>query len=275
MPPLRPSLRPLLVLLAVIAPAAPAAGHDFWIEPDVAEPKVAHPVRLRLLVGHGAERQDYPRTERHLVRFWSRGPGGEVEVRGVAGVSPAGLDELLAQIQHRLFDIGAELAASGLGDTKVNTIDTADVAALESAIDRWDAALAPLTAFILPGGSAAAAQLHHARCVCRRAERRLVELASSATWALDRTDGGPVRVDTLRYVNRLGDLLFVLVNVARRHGIESEAALRAANDKFRRRFRSVERQAAEQGVALRDLDFDALDELWHVAKAEELREPAT
>ena len=62
----------------------------------------------------------------------------------------------------------------------------------------------------------------------------------------------------------------MLVNVARRHGIESEAALRAANDKFRRRFRSVERQAAEQGVALRDLDFDALDELWHAAKAEEM-----
>ena len=71
------------------------------------------------------------------------------------------------------------------------------------------------------------------------------------------------------WAEEFGDLLFVLVNVARRHGIESEAALRAANDKFRRRFRSVERQAAEQGVALRDLDFDALDELWHAAKAEE------
>jgi tetrapyrrole methylase family protein/MazG family protein len=77
------------------------------------------------------------------------------------------------------------------------------------------------------------------------------------------------------WAEEFGDLLFVLVNVARRHGIESEAALRAANDKFRRRFRSVERQAAEQGVALRDLDFEALDELWHVAKAEELRESAT
>jgi tetrapyrrole methylase family protein / MazG family protein len=74
------------------------------------------------------------------------------------------------------------------------------------------------------------------------------------------------------WAEEFGDLLFVLVNVARRHGIESEAALRAANDKFRRRFRSVERQAADQGVALRDLDFDALDELWHAAKAEERRE---
>ena len=66
-----------------------------------------------------------------------------------------------------------------------------------------------------------------------------------------------------------GDLLFVLVNVARWHGIEAEAALRAANDKFRRRFRSVERQAAERGVALRDLDFEGLDALWDTAKSEE------
>jgi NTP pyrophosphatase (non-canonical NTP hydrolase) len=66
-----------------------------------------------------------------------------------------------------------------------------------------------------------------------------------------------------------GDLLFVLVNVARRRGIEAEAAVRAANHKFRRRFASVERQAADRGVALRDLDFAALDALWDAAKAEE------
>jgi len=66
-----------------------------------------------------------------------------------------------------------------------------------------------------------------------------------------------------------GDLLFVLVNVARRRGIEAEAAVRAANAKFKRRFASVERGAAAQGVALRDLDFAALDSLWDAAKAEE------
>ncbi|MEO5940489.1 MAG: MazG family protein, partial [Candidatus Limnocylindrales bacterium] len=66
-----------------------------------------------------------------------------------------------------------------------------------------------------------------------------------------------------------GDLLFVLVNVARWQGIEAEAALRAANDKFRRRFASVERQAAERGVRLRDLDFAGLDDLWNTAKTEE------
>jgi uncharacterized protein YabN with tetrapyrrole methylase and pyrophosphatase domain len=66
-----------------------------------------------------------------------------------------------------------------------------------------------------------------------------------------------------------GDLLFVLVNVARWQGIEAEAALRAANDKFRRRFASVEAQARSRDVALRDLSFDQLDELWNAAKAEE------
>jgi tetrapyrrole methylase family protein/MazG family protein len=66
-----------------------------------------------------------------------------------------------------------------------------------------------------------------------------------------------------------GDLLMVLVNVARKQGIETEGALRGANDKFRRRFRSVERQAAERGVALRDLEFATLDEMWDRAKAEE------
>ncbi len=66
-----------------------------------------------------------------------------------------------------------------------------------------------------------------------------------------------------------GDLLFVLVNVARWEGIEAEAALRSANDKFRRRFASVERQAAERQVALKDLSFDELDALWDAAKVEE------
>jgi len=66
-----------------------------------------------------------------------------------------------------------------------------------------------------------------------------------------------------------GDLLLVVTNVGRRLGIESEAALRAANEKFRSRFRRVERMVAERGVAMRDLDFATLDQLWDAAKAEE------
>jgi tetrapyrrole methylase family protein/MazG family protein len=65
-----------------------------------------------------------------------------------------------------------------------------------------------------------------------------------------------------------GDLLLVVVNVGRKLGIESEAALRAANEKFRSRFRRVERMVGERGVAMRDLDFDTLDALWDAAKAE-------
>ena len=71
------------------------------------------------------------------------------------------------------------------------------------------------------------------------------------------------------WAEEFGDLLFVLVNVARKRGIDAEASMRSANAKFRRRFGSVERQAAAKGVALRDLDFPALDALWDAAKAEE------
>ena len=75
----------------------------------------------------------------------------------------------------------------------------------------------------------------------------------------------------------VGDLLMVLVNLARHHGVDAEAALRGANGKFRRRFGGVERLAAARGVALRDLSFAKLDELWDQAKAElaEGGEPAT
>jgi uncharacterized protein YabN with tetrapyrrole methylase and pyrophosphatase domain len=67
----------------------------------------------------------------------------------------------------------------------------------------------------------------------------------------------------------MGDLLLVTVNLARRHGVDAESALRSASAKFRRRFRIVERLAAERGVALRDMSFAELDQLWDAAKAEE------
>jgi MazG family protein len=70
----------------------------------------------------------------------------------------------------------------------------------------------------------------------------------------------------------LGDLLMVVVNLARHHDVEAEAALRAANEKFRRRFGIVERLAAERGVALRDLSFEELDALWDAAKGELARQ---
>jgi cob(I)alamin adenosyltransferase len=120
-----------------------------------------------------------------------------------SGIAPIGLDALLADIQHRLFDIGAELAMPAGATGGTTTLSDSDVTALEAAIDAHEATLAPLREFILPGGFPAASQLHLARCDCRRAERRLVELAATE----------PVRGEILRYVNRLSDLLFVLARV--------------------------------------------------------------
>jgi uncharacterized protein YabN with tetrapyrrole methylase and pyrophosphatase domain len=72
----------------------------------------------------------------------------------------------------------------------------------------------------------------------------------------------------------VGDLLLVVTNLARHHGVEAEGALRAAADKFRGRFRRVERMARERGVQLRDLSFAELDDLWDAAKAEARAEAA-
>jgi cob(I)alamin adenosyltransferase len=119
-------------------------------------------------------------------------------------VESPGFDDLLAQIQHHLFDLGAELATPEPAVQETNLLRDAHVAALEREIDRYDAALQPLKQFILPGGGPVATQLHLARCVSRRAERQLVALAAVA----------PVRGELLRFVNRLSDLLFVLARMA-------------------------------------------------------------
>ncbi|HEX5472242.1 MAG TPA: cob(I)yrinic acid a,c-diamide adenosyltransferase [Lacipirellulaceae bacterium] len=114
-------------------------------------------------------------------------------------VAPPELDLELSRIQHHLFDLGAELAAPTSDKTRQGALCDTDVAALEAAIDRYEAGLEPLREFILPGGAPAASQLHVARCVSRRCERRLFELAASEA----------VRGELLRYVNRLSDFLFV------------------------------------------------------------------
>ena len=121
-------------------------------------------------------------------------------------VAPENLDQEIGEIQHRLFDLGAELAVPSGSETRAGALGEAHVAQLEALIDHYEAQLEPLRAFILPGGSPAASQLHVARCDCRRCERRLVQLA-----ALE-----PVRGEVLQYVNRLSDLLFVLARAVNR-----------------------------------------------------------
>ncbi len=123
-----------------------------------------------------------------------------------SGVAPENLDREIGEIQHRLFDLGAELAATSAGEVRADALDGGNVAELESLIDKYEATLEPLRAFILPGGTPAASQLHLARCVCRRSERRLVQLMTHE----------PVRGEVMQYVNRLSDLLFVLARAVNR-----------------------------------------------------------
>jgi cob(I)alamin adenosyltransferase len=116
----------------------------------------------------------------------------------------APLDGVLSRIQNDLFDVGADLCApskgKGPGGARL-TITEKQVAWLEAEIDRLNANLAPLRSFVLPGGSAAAAHLHVARTVCRRAERLIAELKD--------IPGESVSPEVLKYVNRLSDFLFV------------------------------------------------------------------
>jgi len=107
---------------------------------------------------------------------------------------------MLARAQNDLFDLGADLATPGDAAGSLRILD-GQVTRLEREIDQLNAELGALTSFILPGGSPAAAALHLARTVCRRAERRAVSLAAA--------EGVSVNPAALKYLNRLSDLLFV------------------------------------------------------------------
>ncbi len=111
----------------------------------------------------------------------------------------ANTDGMLARIQNDLFDVGADLCVPGTAGDRLRLTD-APGARLEAEVGAMNAAVAPLTSFILPGGSAAAAQAHVARTVVRRAERRAVALAAEEQ----------VNPAVVRYLNRLSDHLFVL-----------------------------------------------------------------
>ena len=114
--------------------------------------------------------------------------------------------ELLVRVQAELFEVGAELSSVDPLAKRTRTIGPQHVQALEAEIDRWVESLPPLRSFILPAGVRAAALLQLARAVCRRAERRLVRLVRSSQ--------EPISLVLLSYLNRLGDLLFVLARVA-------------------------------------------------------------
>ena len=122
------------------------------------------------------------------------------------------LDPILARIQNDLFDLGADLATPSQkeGAPQALRIVAGQVQRLEKEIDALNAHLSPLQSFVLPGGSPAAAHLHHARTVCRRAERTAVAFLPE--------EGSGAHAEALRYLNRLSDLLFVMARAANAEG---------------------------------------------------------
>ena len=168
------------------------------------------------LFGGGRVPKSHPRVEAY---------GDVDELNAVLGAVRAveempRIDDILIAVQRDLFAIGALLATPDRDKMRQHLdkarIDEARVAELERAIDDGDNELEPLRAFIVPGGTPKAAALHVARTVCRRAERRVVELAEDAG-----TEIPPVVVI---YLNRLSDLLFTLARVANRRANAGEVS---------------------------------------------------
>lgn len=129
--------------------------------------------------------------------------GDADELNSVIGIMlaeqvPAKLNNILTQVQHDLFNLGGEICMPGYVILKQERIEE-----LESAIDSLNDELEPLKEFILPGGTKAASYCHLARTVCRRAERKLIQL--------HRTE--QVTAISLQYLNRLSDLLFVMCRI--------------------------------------------------------------
>ena len=148
------------------------------------------------------------RVAKHHPRVAAYGTVDETNaVVGLARLTTATLDDreidaILGRIQNDLFDLGADLATPQVENPKFPPLRIVpeQVTRLEGEIDRLNADLAPLNSFVLPGGSAAAAWLHLARTVARRAEREITLLAESET----------VNPEAIRYINRLSDLFFVM-----------------------------------------------------------------
>ncbi len=151
-----------------------------------------------LLFGGQRVRKDHPRIEAY---------GTVDELNSILGLArceplPTEIDELVARIQNELFALGAELATPDPAARGTALIGPGHAAVLEQAIDCYEARLAPLKQFVLPAGTRAAALLHLARTICRRAERRLISLCAATA--------EPIGGELIVYLNRLSDLLFVL-----------------------------------------------------------------
>jgi len=150
-----------------------------------------------------------PRVSKDDVRIEAYGTVDELNAflgQARAEQLPPEITPIIARAQNCLFTIGAELATPNPGKQRTTTLDAAAVRELEAAIDQIEATLPLLREFILPGGNRAAAALHVARSVCRRAERRVVTLSRQA--------GVELSEEVVQYLNRLSDYLFVAARFA-------------------------------------------------------------
>jgi cob(I)alamin adenosyltransferase len=141
------------------------------------------------------------------------------ELNSVVGrIRPSGyddIDEKLAAVQNHLHIVQADFANPEEDDADAPRIDAAHVQKLEGWMDTYDEELDPLQNFILPGGSDPGSHLHHARSVCRRAERRAVAFSA---------DADNVNEEAVAYLNRLSDALFVWARVVnKREGVREES----------------------------------------------------
>jgi cob(I)alamin adenosyltransferase len=154
---------------------------------------------------------DGSRVAKHVDRVEAYGAVDEANaVIGLVRLTTEGEpDAMLARIQNDLFDVGADLCTPGTESEKHLRVTAAQIKRLEKEIDAMNKELAPLTSFILPGGNASAAHLHHARTVTRRAERLTCKLAETET----------VNSEAIKYLNRLSDHLFVLARYVNNKGI--------------------------------------------------------
>ncbi len=170
---------------------------------------------------------DGSRTAKHSARIAAVGAVDEVNCAiglAICALSDEGHIALLTRVQNDLFDLGADLATPAPdGDfapsEMVLRIVPTQSEWLESQIDAMNAGLEPLTSFILPGGSEAAARVHIARASARAAERAMTSLANEA----------PVNPAALIYMNRLSDLLFVLARMANDAGASDVKWVPGAN----------------------------------------------
>jgi len=129
----------------------------------------------------------------------------------LSSMNVKGQNEILTEVQNRLFTIGSNLASDPAKEMITPDLTEADIKILEDAIDNMNESLAPLRAFILPGGSVAVGIAHQCRTICRRAERRVVTLSNVSE--VDSHIG--------RYLNRLSDYLFVLSRmIAMEQGVD-------------------------------------------------------